>query len=214
MLESDSVRFAGRRDRPTRRMRTVQDRQHRGRGRLHTQRHPGVAGRANTGEELGRGGLRVGLRGDLRLGGQCKTIPDSVEHGRQTPGAQQRGCSSADEDRVDVDPTYPISGQFQFGPQCGQPAVGRGIPQLAGGIGVEIAVTTAGGTKRYVHVDAEGAARRDRQARKVSGGRRRGTNRHAARHAAQCGRTPLPLTASATLGRLRPAAFLVAELTP
>ena len=54
---------------------------------------------------------------------------------------------------------HAIGGQGKFGLQCRQPAIGRRIPQLGRGVGVEVAVSASGGAERHVHVDAERGTR-------------------------------------------------------
>ena len=82
--EAGVMGFPGRRHGPARCVGSVQGCQYQRRRGLHAQRYPGVARGADIGEELARGGFRVGLGGDLGTGGQSEIVPDTVEHLGQT----------------------------------------------------------------------------------------------------------------------------------
>ena len=102
-------------------------------------------------------GLLVNVGGDLRAGRQLKVVAHRRQHRRQPVPTQHRRRAAADEDGVDR-PWADLAGrQFQLDPHGGQPAVGIGAPELGRCVGVEVAVTAAGGAERHMDVDAEGA---------------------------------------------------------
>ena len=132
----------------------VEDAQHRGRGGLHPEGDAGEAGLQQPGEELRRDGLGVGFGGDLGAGGQAEGVADHVEHAGQAGGAEQGGGAAADEDGVGGAALG--RGESELAAQGIQVGGGRGGgAELAGGVGVEVAVAATGGTERNVDVDAE-----------------------------------------------------------
>ena len=172
VVEARRPGFAGRVERPARRMHPVQHRQHVRGHRLHAQRDPGEAGGAQLVEQSRRRRLRVGLGGDLGVRGQREVLADRVEHRGQPVAAQQRRRAAADEHRVDrAAPSPAARPPGQLGAQRLKPAVGVRAAQLGGRIGVEVAVAAAGRAERHMDIDAE---RRDA---------RRGTPGRAARRA-------------------------------
>jgi hypothetical protein len=160
VVEACPAGFAGRFRRPAGGVGPVEDGQHvLGRG-LHAQRDPRVARFADLLEERRARGLRVGLRRHLRVRGQAHGVADRVQHVRQARRAQKGRGAAADEDRVRLRGCAQHAGrQGQLRAQAVQPGLRRSrrTRQLRGGVGVEVAVATAGGAERDVHVDPERA---------------------------------------------------------
>ena len=144
-----------------------------------------------------RGRLRVGLGGDLGVGGQGEVVAHRVEHRGQAgrrPAARgfrrrRTRCRPAGGE------PKPVGGQRQLGPQRRQPAVGVRAAQLGGGIGVEVAVAAAGRAERHVDIDAERPARGQRQAGQLA-------QLPSGLSCSQFPRARLLLTVSANLARL------------
>ena len=154
-------------------MHPVQHRQHvRGDG-LHAQRHPGEPGRAQLLEQLGRGGLRVGLGGDLGVRGQREVLPQTASSTAASAGAaQQRRCAAADEHGVHGGwRAQPLRGQRQLGAQRHQPLAGVRAAQFGGRIGVEVAIAAARRTERHMDIDAERSSWRGNHAGQLDGRR-------------------------------------------
>ena len=79
-------------------MGALQDLQHVGHGRLHAE---GDAGEAAFGQGCQAGlvhGVRVGLRGHLRVGSKPEALAHQLQHAHQVGGGQHGGGSSAHED--------------------------------------------------------------------------------------------------------------------
>ncbi len=172
MVEACAAGFARRVECPARRVHPIQHRQHVLSDGLHAERHPGEPGRPQLLEQLRRCGLRIRLRRDLGVVGQREVRADRVEHRPQPGAAQQRRRPAADEHRVDGRRrAQPRRGQAELGPQGLQPPVRVRAAQLGGCVGVEVAVTAAGGAERHVDIDAERSARPGDQVGELHGSR-------------------------------------------
>jgi hypothetical protein len=68
--------------------------------RLHAERDPGEAGLTQALERGRRDRLRVGLGGDLGIGGQAPGAVDRLQDAGEIVGVEQRGRTPADEHRV------------------------------------------------------------------------------------------------------------------
>ena len=152
------------------RMHPVQRGQHVRGDRLHAQRHPRVAGGAQLREQLRRRRLRVGLGGHLGAAAPATKCSRTASSTPVRPvAAQQRRRSAADEHRAALGGEPSRRPPGQLGAQRRQPAVGVRAAQFGGRVGVEVAVSAAGGAERHMDVDAERPARRRRKAGQVAG---------------------------------------------
>ena len=129
--------------------------------RLHAERHPGEAGRA----QRRQGGLvdavRVGLGRDLGAGQDPELVADGGQQLREVAGRQQGRRTAAEEHRGrgDVGVAEHPAGEPHL---CdGRGGVGRlrgAAAELGGRVGVEVAVAAAHRAERHVQVDPHRAA--------------------------------------------------------
>ena len=148
-------------------VRAVQRRQHMRHGRLHADREPGDSGVGERARNLIR--HRVGVRLDCDLG--ALTDPEGVDGRFEHPCeiARRKKCrrASAEEDRVHRAQRSRIAQnplrERDLRPERVGVIVLTGAAQLAGGIGVEVAVAAPHTAERDVQIRREWNLRIDRQ---------------------------------------------------
>ena len=106
-------------------------------------------------EKLRPGRLRVGLGGDLGVGGQLEVVAHRVQHRGQRSPPSSDGVPPPTNTVCTGRCAQPRGRQLKLGPQRLQPCVGVDPAQFGRGVGVEVAVAAAGCAERHMHVDAE-----------------------------------------------------------
>ena len=130
--------------------------EHAVRGGLHAEADAVKAGIGKRGKVLRRGGLRVGLGGDLGAWAKPKGRAHRIQDAAQALPAQERGRAATDEDRIRGAP-HAASRHLQLLVQGIEVRAGEiaRAAQLAGGIGIEIAIAATGGAKGNVDIQPE-----------------------------------------------------------
>jgi hypothetical protein len=151
VLEARRARLGRGLRRPSRGVPAVQHREHVRRGRLHAQRDPGEPGRPEPAQRVRGDRLGIGLRGDLRAGGQPPGGVDAVQDPAEIARIEQGRRAAADEHGVHRRGHH-IAGQLQLGEQRVDVAL---LARLVRGVGVEVAVTAPGRAERDMDIYPE-----------------------------------------------------------
>ena len=157
-------------------MRAIEGREHVRHGGLHADRHAGDAGGRQFVDDGIRHGVGIRLDGDLRAGGDAEGLADAPEHPGEVARRQQRRRAAAEEDggcRPDAaGGREHVSGELDLAQQRVGVLVLARTAQLAGRVGVEVAVPAPHAAERHVQVDPERRRVVDRDRQRAVAGRR------------------------------------------
>ena len=141
----------------------LQDLQHVGYGRLHPEGDPGEATFREGRQPRLVHGVRIGLRGHLRVRCEAEALAHQLQHGRQVAGGQHGGCSPTHEDGLgrahgQARRVHGAACSSQLAGERAHEVLGRGsLPHGQVRIGVEVAVATAHPAVGHVQVHRERA---------------------------------------------------------
>lgn len=144
-----------------RRVRALEHPQDTGGRALHSQRDPREPGLPEVRQHPLIHAVRVGLRGHLGIRRQVEFAAHGVEQRGEAAGPEQGRRATSDEYRVDgpTRRTQPGRSERDLGRQHLVEGVSaNALPELKGGIGVEVAVSAAARAERDVQVEPEAAA--------------------------------------------------------